>query len=119
MLWFNIILQITVMPIVEISYYLVLSVVLPLISAFVAVTITIFNINDSAIGDLRTARIPWWCEYSCGMIGLVLVWGVGQDIFWFVGIAQTIMLLLRRFETRLHRIDNTVAERMQAVLLRM
>ena len=112
-------LQIIVMPVIEITYYLVLSVALPLISACVAVIVTICNADDTALGDLRAIRIPWWCEVSCGVAGLIAIWGLGQSIFWYIGVSQVTMLLLRLFETRLHRIDLTVQERMQAMLLRM
>ena len=60
----HIIFQLTGAPIIEFAYYITLSIALPLISASIAVGTTMFNIEDTSIGDLRRRSIPHWMEFA-------------------------------------------------------
>ena len=113
----HIIFQLTGAPIIEFAYYITLSIALPLISASIAVGTTMFDFDDTSIGDLRRRSIPHRMEFASGIFGIACIMYHGFNVFWYIGVMQVTMLTLRRFEARLNRnAARTIAQTETAML---
>ena len=111
--------QLTGAPIIEFAYYLTLSIAIPFLSASIAVGATIFDIDDSPIGDLRGRSLPRWVEYASGIFGITFIMYQGYNAFWYIGAMQVAMLTLRRFEARLNHNEARTAAQTEAAMLQM